>query len=814
MARYRNRILLLIGSLLVSACGEFQIVRVTPTPTVPPVPTATPLPPSIVNFSVAVPANTPADARVAAQVIDDVTGGRTLVPLSPAGNNVWTGAAPAVRGEVLRYRYLRTAPSPAEELTPLNQPVPYRLFLVGEGATTAADVVAAWSDSRWTGGDQGAIVGTVRNTNTNAGVRGLIVSAGGQLTVTAEDGSYALFNVPAGIQHVTALAPDGALRTAQNAVLVPPSQIVTLDLGAPDPNAVHVTFVLTPPGGTDGAATPRLIGNLAQLGQVFHLQADGTAVVGARAPTLSPLNDGSGRLAVSVLLYEGTLVRYAYTLGDGFWNSELDSGGSKRLRQFLVPITDFTQNDAVHGWHGGNFQPVTFEVTTPATTPPNEVIALQLRTTQWLAPLPMWRTGLNTWRYVLYNPENFNGNVGYRYCRNFACGAADDEATPGASGLSRSFTPTILPQALKDLVGNWRWWSEAGTPTLILPPPGAPRANFAAGADLPEAWHPAALAVYPETVRSLQASAVNTLTILRRSVMRNTAPPLLADDPVATMPEAELRALTEVAHAAGLRVAVHPVTCRYDPYGACEYFDNWAPTAEWYGAYERHLLTQAAAAAAAGADVLVIGDYTLQPTLPGQPGALPDADARWRTLITRVRERFKGQLAFELLLGGDLWPAPPAFLDMVDIVRVHWWAALAGNNATALPELTAAAGGVLDGRVKPLFDRFGKPIHLSVAYYAADGASTQCLPRPEGGCYLFSDFNPEAPDVPRYGLDLAEQADAYHAVLNAAYVRDWVSGVSTYGYNPLGALRDKSLSVRGKPAEIVLLAWFLRFQGR
>lgn len=818
MPGWKRALNLILLALIVTACEGLpipQVTLVTRTPAPPPGPTATSLPAELMNFSVVVPGNTPGGSQIAVQLVDDVTGGRTLVLLNSVGNNVWNGSAPAIRGEVVRYRYVRTQPSFAEEVTPLNHPVPYRLFLVTEGSATATDIVAAWSDTRWGGGDQGAVAGAVRNSNTGQGVPDVIVSAAGQLTLTAWDGSYSIYNVPAGNQRVTILAADGSLRPTQNSVLVPPSQIATLDLNTPDPNAVHVTFVVRPPANTDPAAEIRLIGNVAQMGDIFALTPNGMAVVPARAPVLSPLNDGTGRYAWSLQLYEGTLLRYAYTLGDGFWNPELDATGGKRLRQFLVPITDYTQNDTIASWHTGTSAAVTFDVTTPANTPPNDLITLQFRTTQWLPPLAMWRTGLRTWRFVLNYPENFDGAVGYRYCRNYACGAADDEATAGRNPVGRSFTPTLLPQSLKDEIRSWRWFGEAPPVNLALPPP-APRGGFNGGFDLAEAWQPHALPFYPETVRTAQTFNANFLTVFRRGLMRHTAPPLLADDLALTMPLDELRTLVEQAHAAGLRVMVHPVTCDYTPYGPCDYWAsfNAAYWNDWFAAYERFLLTQADVAKAAGADGLVVGDYKLQPALPNEPGAPVEANSRWRNLIARVRQRFSGQLAFELLVGQDVWPNAPQFLDAVDVIRVHWWAPLGTGFATSRDDMLNAAVTLVDGKLKPLADRFGKPLHLSIVYYSTDGGVTHCLPRPDGICHAFSDFNPDAPEAPRYGLDLGEQTDAYNAVLSAVHVRPYITGVSAFGYNPVVALRDQSISVRGKPAEVLLGAWFLRFQGR
>jgi hypothetical protein len=120
---------------------------------------------------------------------------------------------------------------------------------------------------------------------------------------------------------------------------------------------------------------------------------------------------------------------------------------------------------------------------------------------------------------------------------------------------------------------------------------------------------------------------------------------------------------------------------------------------------------------------------------------------------------------------------------------------------------------LLDGQWLPVQWRFNKPLHLSVAYLAADGAASQCLGRPAGQCYSFEDFAPDVPDVAAYPLDLAEQGDIYQALLTAVNDCAWVSGVFSYRYNPVAILHGKSLSVPGKPAEGVLAAWFPKLQG-
>jgi hypothetical protein len=810
---HHNRILSCLLLLATAGCNALpQIVVVTPTPAPPPQPTLTPIPSAMMTFTARAPANTPAGAVVVARVFNEVNGDYTEVLLQSAGDNVWTGSTAVTFGEVVRYKYVRTAPSFAEEFTPLRQAVPFRLFSITDQNSAAADVIATWSDTEFRG-DQGGLRGIVRNSNTGQGVLGAIVAAGGQVTLTAFDGSFTLYNIPAGSQRVTVIAPDGSLRPTQTTALVPVSDFASVDLSSPDPNIVTITFSVRVPNGTDPAAVVRVVGNAAQLGDNFIPGLGGSAIAVGRAPVLARQADGS--YAGNVQLYEGSVLRYAYTLGDGRWNTELDSGGQRLLRRYMVPFGNASVQDTVATWHAGPSAPVTFEVTVPSNTPPYDTIAIQFNTTEWGAPLPMWRVNVNQWRYTLSYPLTFNGNWHYRFCRNLACGAADDSAPP----LSRSFTPQVLRGDEKATVDKWRWTDEFALPVVnTLTPLEHP--GFHAGLSFTEPWQPNAQPYYADAFRGAQETAANALTVYRRGALTNVSPPVFADSLFATMPPSELRTLVEQAHTAGLStVVLHPVTCAYTPYGPCEYWpinpNQWN---EWFNAYERWLLSQADVARLAGVDALVIGDYKLQPALPGEPGAPADADARWRALIAKVEQRFGGQLAFEFQIGSDtVWPNPPQFVELLDIIRLHWWSPLAANSSTPLAEMTARAGQIMDERIQPVVQRFpGKHVHLHMAYYAAEGAATQCLKpadRPEL-CHDFRDFNPESPDVLRYGFDFNEQADAYNAVLGAAYIRTWITGVYSFGYNPVAALRDKSISVRGKPAEIVLGQWFRRFQGK
>ena len=811
-----KRVLAALLLCAATACGLLPVPRLvfdTPSPPATAGPPATVLPTGSITFKVHVPPGTPAGSAPAVRLFDAVGGHTRTIVLANTGDNLWSGGARAAVGAVLRYEYIRPLPSLVEETTASQQPVRFRLFAVAAGASTAEDVVAAWTDVPFSG-PVGAVDGRVWNSNNQQGVMGVLVAAGGQQTITAHDGTFSFQNLPVGPQRATVLAADGSLNPAQQTATISPGQTAPLDIVSADPNAVHLTFLVQPPPGTNAAAVLRLAGDVVQFGDTLVPADTGSSISAAREPVLVPLADG--RWTVRLQLYTGTVLHYKYSLGDGYWNGELDDSGSPRLRELVVPATDTLVDDTIATWQTPGTPKVTFEVTTPANTPSADSLTLQFRTSAWHAPVPMWRVAANVWRFVLYNPGDLTGSVFYRYCRNYACGSADDAVTAGNGNTGRFFNQALFDQNLRDSVSQWQWLDGAAGGAAALPAI-KPHPNFAAGFDEPDNWQPGAMPFYAQAFDAMHSDGAGWVSFTRLAAAHLQPQPSYADDPALAPLNADWNAIVSTAHNVGLRVSLHPVTCHYTPYGACDYWNglkfSTAFWDSWFAAYEHYLLTEAALARASGADQFVVGDFKLRPSFPGEPEAPPDADARWRTLLAKVRSIYGGPLAFELLMGTSVWPSPPPFLDAVDVIRVWWWAPLSNNNRPGIADMAAAAGALLDSQLLPVQQRFNKPLVLSAAYLAADGAATQCLRRPDGTCYAFEDLAPGAADVPTYALDLAEQGDVYQALLLAVNERPWVSGVFSFGYNPATVLLDKSVSVRGKPAEDILAAWFPKLEG-
>jgi hypothetical protein len=276
----------------------------------------------------------------------------------------------------------------------------------------------------------------------------------------------------------------------------------------------------------------------------------------------------------------------------------------------------------------------------------------------------------------------------------------------------------------------------------------------------------------------------------------------------------------QFARAANLNVALYPTPVLL-PNGP----DFWlkAPRTpgwwdEWFARYRAFALYHADLASQGGAQALILGGDAISPALPGgklingeSSGVPADAESRWRSLISEVRSRFKGQVLWAHAYRGTLAPAP-AFIDQFDAFYLLWSAPLAGNGQT-LDAMQAEAGRRMDEELYPFLTAVRKPVVIALDYPSARGAALGCVPV-GGGCLDWTALNPTYPDIASAPIDLHGQADLYQAMLLTIEQRAWVSGFVSRGYYPPVSLMDKSSSVRGKPTADFLWYWFPRLLGR
>jgi hypothetical protein len=771
-----------------------------------PISTPLPLPTFAVNFLVRIPADTPPGDKVVLNILDEVTG-LTLNPTSyemkTADTGLWQLQLDFPRNALVHYRY--SLQSGEIEAGSGSGMVDYRTYYAS-GNNQVEDTIAHWTGTEFHG-TTGRIRGLVRDAVTGLAIPGLVVATGGMRTLTDTNGYYLLSGVPTGKQTLVAFDMDGSYRPFIQEAIVADGQDTPANLLLSPAPRVTVSFhVYVPQAETPPGAQIRMVGNLLMLGNTFQPGAASTMVEPARAPLLTPLDDGT--YVISLSLPVGAYVRYKFTLGDGFWNAERDNQGGLVLHDLIVPEHDTIIENGVLSWQSGAQGPVTFDMTAPADTPPSEKIYIQFSPFQgiWMRPIPMWMIGPQQWTYTLESPLEWPGLVSYRYCRNGMCGLADDLATAGSQAAGRQFQVTGAPQTIIDSVLGWAVWPDTSG-ALHPAPSAAVPSTVRFGVMFSSArWAPP----YDGTIADLISLRAGTAFLSPQWYLGANAP----------LPE--IRYLPELAsplyqdvvqqlaylRAAGIRPALAPSVDALTGLSS-DWWDTAPRDAAWWDSffleYAEFLFTYADIAQQNGVEELVIARADLLPAMPGMPGTPADIETRWRVLVRNIRLRYAGKIAVELPLT-DGFPSVPQFFDEIDEVLIRVRGPLtAGDNSPE--EMKAAAGALLDEKLAGL-RALGKPILLAPAYASLSGADAGCPRDAMGACLPVSQILPGSSLALTLAPDFDAQTRAYQALLLATVERDWISGFFAWGYYPAVALRDASPSIHGKPVELFLAGMF------
>lgn len=779
------------------------------------------LPETEIVFRAQIPENSPAGQPVYLNILDEVTGlalNTQTYLMEAEDDQHYALSLPFAVGSLVKYRYSRESEAGlVEEHISDGRQLRYRVYHI-EGPGEVSDVISRWTDSDFESA-AGRITGHALDIFSGQPIPNLLVVAGGSQGLTASDGSFLLEGIPPGTHNLVAFDLNGTYQTFQQGAVVAAESSTPAELRLSPSKMVTLTFQISAPENTPPAVPVRMAGNLYQLGNTFSDLTGGVNTVATRMPVLSPMPEGG--YAITLTLPAGADLRYFFTLGDGFWNTELNADGSRRQRQLIVPQEPTVIEDAITTWNSGGTKPLVFDVTLPAGTPPGDTISIQFNPFfGWTEPIPMWRLSETRWAYILNNPLQMISTMHYRYCRNDQCGSADAGATPGPDNAG--FSVDVDPdQPFKDEIENWAWLSAEAPQAMLEAVDIQPRgADFVAGIEFLPAYHPNWLPLAGKSLETVQGLGANWLVLSPTWTFTRQSPPILD---LAIGRDAfwfDLQQEMSQARARGLNVAINPTPNFPLPAtqwwaGAQRDFSWWVV---WFERYRSFIFHHADLAARNDAQALVLGGDWIAPALPGgvlsdgSPSGVPaDADSRWRELIAEVRQRFSGKIIWSMSLNQTL--NPPEFLDSVDQVYVQFYAPLSTEPAPAVSVMATEAGKLLDTNVQPLQTRFNKPIILAISYPSTDGASQACPQDLDGNCLSLEALARPNADIPGTNVNLQAQADIYNALLAAVNQRAWISGFISRGFYPPAALQDKSASVHGKPAQEILRFWFPKLLG-
>lgn len=826
---FSRRILLLILVLALGgqACAISLIDLPSLFPTAPPGsggsagPTGTPLPRAEVTFTVRLPEPLPAGEILVLSVLDEVTG-LALNPVDYQMTSVdattYTARLAIPDQAMVKYRYVRRGASRINEDTNTDTTIRYRMLRVS-GPTQLVDTINSWADNP-ANTQSGTIFGTVINADNGRPIPDILVTAGGVRALTDSAGRFELIGLRGGTHNFVAYALDGSYQTFQQGAMVAENQSTPVNVSLRPAQMVNVSFTVSVPRGTQPGVPLRIAGNLLQLGNTFSDLRGGLSTVADRMPVLTQLPDG--RYSVSMFLPAGAHIEYKYTLGDGFWNTEFSSTGQYVTRHLIVPNQDTVVEDVVESWQSGPNAPILFEVTVPEDTPTGDVVYIQFNPYGWTPPIPMWPSGTNRWAYKLFGPLNIVGAFGYRYCRNAQCDAADDAQTPGASSRGRTVTPSIAPQDIVDTVNEWIWHQSPGTPSLVAAEIPSRGPGFFAGIEIQPYYDPSTPAFVPQALQNIQAIGANWVIFTPTWTVSDGNPLIFSQQPGRDAFWSDTITAVTQARSLNLNVALFPqprfVTRAHDFWNSATRDAIWWN--DWFNHYRAFAVHYADLASLTGAQALVIGGDWIRPALPGgtlpdgtASGVPPDAEARWRQVITEVRQHFRGTVIFALPYGDDSDSVPVSILMDSDVVYLLWFASLSEQAAPNRTELFAEAGRLLDESVSTVRMQINKPLILGLAYPSSTYSATGCLPDGQGGCLDWMDLSRPNPDINSVNLDLQQQLNIYDAIFNAVNGRTWIDGLISRGYFLPAALQDKSASIHGKPTADLLWYWFPRLLG-
>jgi len=743
------------------------------------------------------------------EILDDVTGlpyNKSQIELKPLDELIYVTALTVPKGSVIKYRYLKMDQTVVYEVSSFGETVEYRMYYAS-GNAIITDVLQGWQGSETQHLISGFIRGTLLDEDTDQPIPDILVAAGGKRTFTDANGNFFLEGIGQGVHNVVFYAIDGQYRTYQQDAKIEPGMTTTANVKLTRMPAINITFVINQMKDAFGAPI-YIAGNILQLGNTFSARNGGMGINPLRMPMLSPNHDDT--LSITLQLYAETDLRYKFTLGDGYWNSEQYLAGGFRTRQLIVPSKDVIIEHTIESWRSNGVEPITFSVTIPPNSTSNNVKFIQFTTDTWTEPIPLWPVGDDQYLFILFSPLNLNQAINYRFCHTENCQRSMDAESIKSA---RQVEPSKNAQTITLTLNQWQNWTvydgsaylqEAYIP--IKPP------MFSTIIELTPEINPSWLAYTPQAMASLKQTGADTL-IFSPEWTVNFHSPYLRPQIGKTPFSSELLSLIKSAQSQGLNISLYP---QIGPFHLME--DWWmskSHTEAWWNeyfiSYSESILGYAKLAESVNAKALILGGKQLTPAFEG--GVFPDGsesdipagfDDHWYGLLADIQQIFSGNIIWATQVNQEMDPLP-GFLFEFDGIYISIDAPLALEERPTFETVQSGFTNIIDRHIYEVYRSTGLPITLAFAYPSVETAASGCALLNQA-CYNDGLFHPD--ELLAYETSLAEQALIYNAILPILASREWITGISIRGYEPTVVVHDGTSSIAGKPAFDIIQYWY------
>jgi hypothetical protein len=243
------------------------------------------------------------------------------------------------------------------------------------------------------------------------------------------------------------------------------------------------------------------------------------------------------------------------------------------------------------------------------------------------------------------------------------------------------------------------------------------------------------------------------------------------------------------ARSLGLKVSLHPLLDSQDLRWRA-YIKPTDPDA-WFKSYGDMMKHYADLGRDHGAELLVLGDELITVATD------PDNEARWRTLISEIRSRFRGKLTYAANWGGNSFDeeyARIAFWDALDYMAFAGYFEVATSANPTLEELDYWWQFWRETKLRPLYEQWGKPLlFVEVGFRSGDGAARQ----------PWNAWDTMRPDQ-------QEQADCWESFFASWANVPWFAGAHGWAWttNTQISPTDTGYEVQNKPAMQTVTRWF------
>lgn len=755
-----------------------------------------------VQFTVSLPAPLSDGETLTIVILDEVTGlpnNRQAYEMSKVDPLSYTAALSIPMQSVVKYRYEKIGTENMPETNPNGGHVRYRMFYV-EGNTEHNDEIFSWEDDK-KDFEVGRFEGVVLDQNTGLPIPDILINIGGITRFTDANGLFVFANLPAGTHNTVFYAIDGKYKVHQQGAEIATGKTTPANIKLNPNTAVEITFLVSPPDDAMGAPV-YIAGNLVQFGNTFSDLLGSMSIETSRMPLLEQQADGTLRKTMS--LYSGTDLRFKFTLGDGYWNTEQKNEGGNFTRQLIVPNQNITLELQIESWRSSVFEPISFSTfINPGVGYAGERY-IQFKINDWTEPLRMWPIGNGDYLYILYSPFEMASPITYRVCLDTACNS------PSASQLisqEEQVEPSDQPLSRSISVDSWLTeLTKESYPDIYRIPFPYKSQDYKTIIELSPRIRPSESALISIGIEEIKQLNANTV-ILTAQWFQNGAEDLLHPEIGKTPFYFELYSYINAVKENGFTVGLYPqmdlLASDGDAFNFSHQNKSWQQS--WFDSYRQFVLNYAKLAEITNTEYLFVGDKNLLASLPDQNAYNADQlEDQWLSLISDIRSEYGGKLVWAANAGAEMDPLPE-FIDAFDEIYVSMDSPLSEGNSASFNQIAYGFTRNLDNFLYEVYRSTLKPVTLAFAYPSVDGAVQGCQ-------LLNNDCNNDGlfveEEVSDQTLNLFEQAEIYNAIFPTAASREWITGISIRGYIPGGTSDDPTSSIAGKPAKDVIQHWF------